>query len=133
VQNFMLSNNNHIGKEFDTSGDTPAPWDHSITQPWRSTMTVWGSPQLAMHGGVVTLIRQQWGWTGGTIPISVCNWLWLFAGPRDQPGFSLLQHLLKGLLLTTISGCLGLRVMFWGACTYAKTLKPCSKRIPYTQ
>ncbi len=35
--------------------------------------------ELVVHGRVVTLIRQQWGWAGGTILISLFT--------RMQPGF----------------------------------------------
>jgi hypothetical protein len=40
-----------------------------------------------VHGGVVTLIRQQWGQAGGIIPISVFNWTWSIDGSQKNKVF----------------------------------------------
>jgi hypothetical protein len=46
--------------------------------------------ELVVHGGVVTLIRQQWSQAEGTIPISVFNWPWSIGGSQKNKVFR--QH-----------------------------------------
>ncbi len=82
-----LSNNNQNREGFASSGEhaqPPEPQYHSVL----GFHHVVGEHQdLVVHGGVVTLICQQWGWVGGTIPISLFNWPWLVAGPPDTARF----------------------------------------------